>query len=119
MFVIEMGITCSCNKAARFKDAAGPCFTSFKTKTRWRKERQQNEQNSHKAKPPEGDFRKAVRDSVDVDPIEREDEPAAPKVKEIKVLPPIRNRVNTVTHITYTPGRRWGGSVSSYLGMSS
>ena len=70
VFVIEMGITCSCNKAARFKDAAGPCLASFETKTRWRKERQQNEQNSPKAKPPEGDFRKAVRDSVDVDPIE-------------------------------------------------
>ena len=119
MFVIEMGITCSCNKATRFKDAVGPCLASVKTKTRWKKARQQNEQNSLRAKPPEGDFRKAVRDSVDVDPIEREDEPAAPKVKEIKVLPPIRSRTKTLTHISYTPNRRWGGSVSSYLGRSS
>lgn len=109
MFLIEMGITCSCDKAARYKDAFGPCLASVKTRTRWRRARQQDEQNSHKAKPPEGDFRKAVR----------EDEPAAPKIKEIKVLPPIRSRANTLTHITYKPGRRWGGSVSSFLGMSS
>ena len=118
-----MGITCSCDRAARYKDAvlsrAGPCLASVKIKTRWRKARQQNEQNSHKTKPREGAFRKAARNSVDIDPIEKEDEPAFPKVKEIKVLPLIRNKTNTTPQISYRPYRTWGGSVSSYLGMSS
>ena len=124
VFFIEMGITCSCDKAARCKDAvlsrAEPCLASVKSKTRWTKAGQQNELNSYKAKPQEDDdFKKTVKASVDIDPTEKGDEPVVPKVKEVKVVPPIRNRRNTTSHISYAPNRRWGGSVSSYLGMSS
>lgn len=118
---IEMGINCSCNKA-RCKDAvlsrAEPCLTTYKTKTGRGNARQQNDQNSPEAKQREGDFKEAVKESVDIDSTEKEDEPAVPKIKEIKVLPPIRNRPNTAATISYTPRSRWGGSVSSYLGMS-
>lgn len=114
VFFIEMGIACSCDEPARHKDAvfsrAEPCLASMKTKTRWRKARQQNEQNSHKTKRRQGD-------GVDIDPI-GENEPAVPKIKEIKVLPPIPKRTHTTPQISYKPNRVWGGSVSSYLGMS-
>ena len=107
-----MGIACSCNEPAPYKDAvlsrAEPCLASTK----------QNEQNSHKTKPPQGDFKEAKKNSVDIDPIEKEDEPAIPKVKEIKVLPPIPKRTHTTPQISYRPNRIWGGSVNSYLGMS-
>lgn len=125
MFLIEMGITCSCDKSARYKyvilSRAESCLASAKTKTRRSKARRQNEQNSYETKPREGDFKKAVKDSVDIDPTEGEDldEPAVPQIKEIKVLPPIRNRTNTMAHISYTPNRVWGGSVNSFLGKSS
>ena len=117
-----MGIACSCDNPARYKDAmlsrAEPCLASIKTKTRWRKVREQNEQNSHCTKPRQDDFRGAVKNRADIDPIE-EDEPAIPKIKEIKVLPPIRKRSHAAPQISYKPNRIWGGSVSSYLGMSS
>jgi len=124
VFFIEMGIACSCNKAACCKAAAvsraEPCVTTDKTKTGKGNVRKQNDQNSPEAKQREGDSKEAVNESEDIDSTEKEDEPAAPKIKEIKVLPPIpRNRTNTAASISYTPRRRWGGSVSSYLGMSS
>lgn len=119
-----MGTACSCNKAACCKDAAlsraEPCLTTDTgTKTGRGNAREKNGQNSPEAKQREGDFKEAVKESVDIDSTEEEDEPAVPKVKEIKVLPPIRNRTNTAASISYTPRSRWGGSVSSYLGMSS
>ena len=125
-----MGIACSCDEPARYKDAvlsrAEPCLASIKTKTRWRKARRQNEQNSHKTKPKKGDFKTAAKNSVDRERrsrkkmmIEKEDEPAMAKIKEIKVLPPITKRTHTTPQISYKPNKRWGGSVSSYLGMSS
>lgn len=121
VFFIEMGIACSCDEPARCKDAvfsrAEPCLASMKTKTRWRKARQQNEQKSHKTKRRQGDFKEAVKNSVDIDPI-GENEPAVPKIKEIKVLPPITKKTHTTPQISYKPNRVWGGSVSSYLGMS-
>ena len=121
--LIEMGISCSCDKSARYKNAiisrAEPYFASVKSKVGMNKTRHQDEMNSHEKK--EGDFKKAVKDSVDIDPSEKEeeDEPVIPQVKEVKVLPPIRNRTNTMAHISYTPKRVWGGSVSSYLGKSA
>lgn len=120
-----MGITCSCYKSARCKDViltrAEPCLVSVKVKTRRRKAKQQNEQDPYEKKLREDDFKKAVKESEDIDPTEGKDldEPAVPQIKEIKVLPPIRNRANTMAHISYTPNRKWGGSVNSYLGKSS
>ena len=120
---IEMGITCSCDSPVRYKDAVfsrtEPCLASIKTKTRWRKARRQNEQDSLKTKPRQEDFRPAVENSVDSDPIEKEDEPGTSKIKEIKVLPPIRKKTHTTPQISYKPNRVWGGSVSSYLGRLS
>ena len=119
--LIEMGILCSCFKRSRYKDSiisrAEPYLASVKSKVGMNKTKQQIEKESCKKK--QGDFKKAVKDSVDIDPSEGEDEPAVPQVKEIKVLPPIRNRANTMAQISYTPNRVWGGSVTSYLGRSS
>ena len=61
------------------------------------------------------EFKEAVKNSVDIDPCEEEDESVIQKIKEIKVLPPIRNKSNTLPQISYTPNRVWGGSVNSYL----
>ena len=41
---------------------------------------------------------------------------AAPEVREVKVLPPIRGRkVSTMPEISYQPRTRWGGSVPAYF----
>lgn len=61
-----------------------------------------------------GTFKEAVKSTVDIDPCEK-DETVIQKVKEIKVLPPIRNKSNTLPHISYRPNRVWGGSVGSFL----
>ena len=118
-----MGITCSCDSPVRYKDAVfsrtEPCLASIKTKTRWRKARRQNEQDSLKTKPRQEDFRKTVKNSVEIDRIEKEDEPGISKIKEIKVLPPIRKKTHSTPQISYKPNRVWGGSVSSYLGRLS
>ncbi|KAL9951478.1 hypothetical protein ACROYT_G044144 [Oculina patagonica] len=115
-----MGISCSCDKSARYKDAilsrAEPYLATVKSKVGMNKTNQRKEQNERSLhEKPEGDFKKAVKDSVDIDPCEGKDESVVPQIKEIKVLPPIRNRTNTMAHISYTPNRVWGGSVTSYL----
>ena len=61
-----------------------------------------------------GTFKEAVKSTVDIDPCEK-DETVIQKVKEIKVLPPIRNKGNTLPHISYRPNRVWGGSVGTFL----
>ena len=42
---------------------------------------------------------------------------AAPEVRQVKVLPPIRrdNRVSKMPDISYEPHSRWGGSVPTYF----
>lgn len=59
-------------------------------------------------------LKEAVKNSVDINPCEKE-KTAVKKVKEIKVLPPIRNKAHSLPRISNTPNRVWGGSVSSYL----
>lgn len=118
--LIEMGIACSCAKSTRYRDAihsrAQSCLASVKSKTG--KSGKEKENQEYRRIPSDSKKGVHVKETVknSVDPSEEvEDETAAPHIKEIKVLPPIRNRTNTVADISYKPNRVWGGSVSSYL----
>ena len=105
-----MGNGCSCSKTLLFR--------SLKSKENENGRGTEKIENRNDGKTSTetktGTFKEAVKKSVDIDPREK-DETVIQKVKEIKVLPPIRNKANSLPHISYTPNRVWGGSVSSYL----
>lgn len=105
-----MGNGCSCSKTL--------LFGSLKSKENENGRGAEKIENRNDVKTSTetktGAFKEAVKNSVDIDPCEK-DETVIQKVKEIKVLPPIRNKGNALPRISYTPNRVWGGSVSSFL----
>lgn len=104
-----MGNGCSCSKTL--------LLGSLKSKENENgrgAEKIENRKDGKTSTTKTGTFKEAVKNSVDIDPCEK-DETVIQKVKEIKVLPPIRNKGNTLPHISYTPNRVWGGSVGSFL----
>ena len=109
-----MGNGCSCSKTSILS-----CMETKENKSvKEKKQKQQNECKYSETKT--GTFKEAVKNSVDIDPCEEEEEEeedktAIQRIKEVKVLPPIRNRTSTVPHFSYRPNRVWGGSVTSYL----
>ena len=105
-----MGNGCSCSKTLLF------CSLKSEENENGRQAEKIENRNDGKTSTETrtGTFKEAVKNSVDIDPCEK-DETVIQKVKEIKVLPPIRNKGNTLPHISYTPNRVWGGSVGSFL----
>ena len=105
-----MGNGCSCSKTF--------LFGSLKSKENENGRGAEKIENRNDGKTSTetrtGTFKEAVKSTVDIDPCEK-DETVILKVKEIKVLPPIRNKSNTLPHISYRPNRVWGGSVGTFL----
>ena len=104
-----MGNECSCSKTSILSCMEIKGNESAKEK----KQEKQNECKSTKTKTT--NLKESVKNSVDLDPCEEEDKTSIQRIKEVKVLPPIRNKASSVPHILYTPNRVWGGSVNSYL----
>ena len=105
-----MGNGCSCSKTLLF------CSLKSEENENGREAEKIENRNDGKTSTETrtGTFKEAVKSTVDIDPCEK-DETVILKVKEIKVLPPIRNKSNTLPHISYRPNRVWGGSVGSFL----
>ena len=105
-----MGNACSCSKTLLF------CSLKSEENENGRQAEKIEKRNDGKTstKTKTGTFKEAMKNSVDIDLCEK-DETVIQKVKEIKVLPPIRNKPNTLPRISYTPNRVWGGSVGSFL----
>lgn len=105
-----MGNGCSCSKTF--------LFGSLKSKENENGREAEKIENRNDGKTSTetrtSTFKEAVKSTVDIDPCEK-DETVIQKVKEIKVLPPIRNKSNTLPHISYRPNRVWGGSVGTFL----
>lgn len=97
-FRSSMGNECSCNKISL--SSVGTASSSSGKTSEKDKGEQQDQYNSL-VKSTE-----AVNNSEDI-PVK--------KVKEYKVLPPIRKKANSLPQISYKPNRIWGGSVNSYL----
>ena len=105
-----MGNGCSCGK-----NSIHPRVESIPKGSKKEREGQKNDYKSTETK--QATFKEGVKNSVDIDPCEEEDEETAiQKVKEYKFLPPIPKRKSVASpHISYKPNRVWGGSVNSYL----
>ena len=105
-----MGNGCSCSKTLLF------CSLKSEENENGRQAEKIENRNDGKTSTETrtGTFKEAVKNSVDIDPCEK-DETVIQNVKEIKVLPPIRNKANALPRISYTPNRVWGGSVGSFL----
>ena len=113
--LVAMGNGCSSGKNSVYSYRE-PYLSSANTKTKGSKKEKGKEKNERKSsETKKRTFKEAVKNSVDIDPCEEEGETATCKVKEVKVLPPIRSKPKTLTEIQYIPARVWGGSVSSYL----
>lgn len=102
-----MGNECSCNKISL--SSVGTASSSS-GKTSEKDKGEQQDQYKSLVKSTE-----AVNNSEDIDPREVDNEISVEKVKEYKVLPPIRKKANSLPQISYKPNRIWGGSVNSYL----
>lgn len=115
-----MGSTCSRFKSARYQEVilsrVEPCLASVTRKRGGNEERQRDDGESCKKNEQDDTVRRSVSNSVDANQsAEEAEDSGVPRIKEIKVLPPIRTRANTMATVTYTPNRVWGGSVSSFL----
>ncbi|KAM7436948.1 hypothetical protein ABFA07_013321 [Porites harrisoni] len=105
-----MGNGCSCGKTLLF----GSLKSKENENGRGAEKIENRNDGKTSTETKTGTFKEAVKNSVDIDPCEK-DETVIQKVKEIKVLPPIRNKGNALPRISYTPNRVWGGSVGSFL----
>ena len=105
-----MGNECSCSKTLLF----GSLKSKENENGRGAEKIENRNDGKTSTETKTGTFKEAVKSTVDIDPCEK-DETVIQKVKEIKVLPPIRNKGNALPHISYRPNRVWGGSVGSFL----
>ena len=105
-----MGNGCSCSKTFLF----GSLKSKEDENGRGAEKIENRNDGKTSTETKTGTFKEAVKSTVDIDPCEK-DETVIQKVKEIKVLPPIRNKSNTLPHISYRPNRVWGGSVGTFL----